>query len=355
MKSITPFLNVPLSDAIFTVDTRDGLKADSSGYIQIGSGTVYDINIYKNQQLFSGAVQRVALTEINMPWVCPNVNEYNNVLYLTPEIGDEFEMTLSTGFYTPEELANAIESVLNGAVVFGSSSWVVSYNDNLPINIINFKSFKILNNDDKKFKINPKYGQSKGYGTNLDGSKVLRTDTLATMTGLAGNNPIIAPGATSQFSSTWIGGYASMLYTTYIDIVSSILCKNQNVRDTSTSNFTGQNILARIYIAPEGYTKTENEDGSSNILGTRPFHLHYNFPVPKEIQWNQDEFLPSCNIRIQDMFGNVLFNPNSLSVSYPADEPTNPASIFCGISNWVQLTMFISEAGVKTGDYTAFN
>jgi hypothetical protein len=119
------------------------------------------------------------------------------------------------------------------------------------------------------------------------------------------------------------------------------------VRDTSTSNFTGQNILARIYISPEGYTKTENEDGSSNILGTRPFHLHYNFPVPKEIQWNQDEFLPSCNIRIQDMFGNVLFNPNSVSISLQNG--------WIGISNWVQLTMFISEAGVKSGDYTAFN
>ena len=87
-KQIVPYLNVPLSSALFTIDSRDGVRSDPATGYQIIAQNPYDVNIYKNQQLFSGAVERIALTEINMPWNIPNVNDYNNVLYLRKNSGE---------------------------------------------------------------------------------------------------------------------------------------------------------------------------------------------------------------------------------------------------------------------------
>lgn len=338
-KQLTPYLNVPLSDALFTVDTRDGLKPDGNGFVYASSNSnVYDINIYKNQQLFSGAVERIALTEINMPWVVPNVNEYNNVLYLESATGETFALgddtyvdelgaTASTaitrGFYTPSQLATEVQTRLNGANALGTNTWTVQYTTNSIF--LNFNRFVITNSGSVQFRINPKYGQPKGSGSNLDGVILTRSDTLATMMGFGSTAP-------TNYAATVIGSYASMLYTTYVDVVSSIICKNQDVRDTSTSYFTGNNILARIYIAKEGY------DDGADILGTSPFHLHYNFPVPKQIQWSKDEFLPSCNIQLRDMYGNLLYSPNSNTFNF------STVSSYIGNTSYVQLSMLISEA-----------
>ena len=355
-------LNVPLSTALFTVDTRDGLKISPDGLVA-SSQNPYDINIYKNQQLFSGAVQRIALTEINLPWNVPNVNTYNNVLYLDngvttwalgeTEHSDELGAVvpasqIQPGFYTPDELATAVETALNvGNGVFGTSgaplTWTVEYKTGGASDVIfNSKFFQISNSPRSgpgggvAFRINPRYGISKGQGSNglFPNDTNIRSDTLATMMGFGYSGTSLA---TAQQ-----GTYASMMYTNFVDIVSSVLCKNQDVRDTSTSYFNGSNILARIYIAGDKVVSIDN------IVGTRPFHLHYEFPIPKEIQWNPEEFLPSCNIRIQDMFGNILYNPSPTPFTF--GEIIGRA----GSSNFVQMNMLISEAGSPSGKYTQF-
>lgn len=353
-------LNVPLSTALFTVDTRDGLKTDNSGFLKENQNP-YDINIYKNQQLFSGAIQRIALTEINMPWFIPNVNAYNNVLYLQSESGETHALgddnltnelgevvpatAIPTGFYTGEELAVAVQASLNvGNGVFGTPSqpldWTVQYIASTSSNLgaLNAKIFIIENflrgttTPGINFVVNPRYNQSKGIYSVLQ--NIVRSDTLATMMGFTYSSPNI-------FSNTQYGSYASMQYTNYVDIVSSILTKNQNVRDTSTSYFTGSNLLGRIYISGD---KIETED---NIVGTRPFHLHYEFNIPKEIKWNPTEFLSSCNIQLRDMYGNLLYFHNNNPQLYAGSGSS-------GNSSYVQLNMLISEAGSPSGKFTQF-
>lgn len=339
-------LNVPLSSALFTVDSRDGIRTDPSTGFIVDAQNPYDIQIYKNQQLFSGAVQRIALTEINMPFNVPNVNPYNNVLYLEDALGNEFALgehelidelgasistNLGIGFYTPEELATVLQTKLNlGGGVFGVT-WTVTYTGTINT-IANYKTFNISNTS-VPFRINPKIGQPKGNYTAYDGVITRRSSTLAEMMGFI--------NAGQDFKLANYGNYASMLYTNYVDIVSPFLSKNMEVRDTSSSYFNGSDIVARMYISREGYDNTQVLSGgvtTSNILGTRPFHLHYNFPVPKQIRWNPTEFLPSCNLKLQDMYGNVLYG-----VKVAATTIDNLPIQISGNSNWVEMNFLISE------------
>jgi hypothetical protein len=379
-KEPAPFLNVPLSDALLTVDTRDGLKVDRATgyYIQTGQ-TPYDINIYKSQTLFSGAVERVALTEINMPYNIPNVNLTNNILVLKKSDGTEATITIGEQFYTPVELAQAVRKILNDyqgnfvAPIFGSL-WNVWYvpkgyddateyadwnalttygvGDKVNYNGFSFTSIQAGNIGQTPPLQNSFWTQTNNYvdGNTLGGSSFViestgtgggytqvsftvspklsiapsgKYSTLAEMMGFA--------DAPQTYATSLNGNYATCLYTTYIDIVSNIICKHQDVRDTSTNYATGNNILSRVYLAPDVFFSI-NDDGS-NIIGIRPFVLHYNFPVPKQIQWSPYEFLPSANIQLRDDKGQLLYAPN-LVVSNGN----------CGNSAFVQLTFHISEA-----------
>jgi hypothetical protein len=459
-KEPAPFLNVPLSDALLTVNTIDGLRVDKATgyYIQTGQ-TPYDINVYKSQTLFSGAVERVALTEINMPYNIPNVNKTNNILYFKEESAPTVDVgiQIDQGFYTPAELASAIRMKLNG-VVIGSTTiatplfgidplefyWDCIYlpQGRLVVDLIdswdatkanyavdaivfyagyNWKciqanppagtfptveaywekepdefqnpsvafgsAFAIYNtsvytdvwsnttnyvdvgdiviyedlayesiqannlgnqpdtstlwwrlyNDgdshDTYFQIDPKLGKPTG---SVDG--IPRRDTLATMMGFASSSPV-------EYSYSIIGNYATCLYTNYIDIVSDIICKHQDVRDTSTNYATGNNILARVYIASDIYESIN--DTGNNIIGTRPFVLHYNLPVPKQIQWSPYEFLPSANIQLRDDKGQLLYAPNlTTEDEFIPDVLPDTIALTKIYSNtaFVQLTFHISEA-----------
>ena len=369
-------LNVPLSSALFTVDSRDGIRTDPSTGFIVDAQNPYDIQIYKNQQLFSGAVQRIALTEINMPFNVPNVNPYNNVLYLEDGLGNEFALgndvytdelgavvdtTISPGFYTPQELAAQLQALLINSSALGTNTWTVTYNASygVPYNnppgkptFANIPFFTI-NNNTVPFRVNPKFNQNKGSYKNVLITPITttrRSSTLAEMMGYS--------NASKLFATSQVGNYASMLYTNYIDIVSPFLSKHMEVRDTSSSYFNGSDIVARMYISREGYDNTQTITSqlvevppvppsttptyvwatttTSNILGTRPFHLHYNFPVPKQIRWSPSEFLPSCNLRMQDMYGNVLYG-------IPTTANSSLTEQFAGNSNWVEMNFLISE------------
>lgn len=347
-----PILNVPLSTALFTVDTRDGLKIENGLIVKSIQNNPYDINIQKNQQLFSGAVQRVSLTELNMTWNIENVNWRNNILYLETNLPATLNINIvySSQYFLPAELATMVQNSLNGvsspsdykyyndanvevaaAPVFGNSTWSVTWNPRRNIFIINPQNVATT------WRINPKINQYKGSTLFSDGQNVKRNSTIAEMMGF--NN------VDASYANIFRSSYATMLYTTYVDIVSSILCKNQDVRDTSTSYFNGQNILARVYISSQNL-ESISTDGS-NILGTRPFNLHYVFATPKEIQWNTQEFLPSCNIRLQDDKGDLLYSRSNESNVVAGTQ-------FSGNSGFVQLSMLISEAGTVSGKYTQF-
>lgn len=306
-------LAMPLSEAILTIDTRDGLRVDKSGFI-VEPANPFDINIYKGTNFVNGAIRRIAIKEINLPLTIPNVNPRNYGLYIDVKNPDdsisEYSVFVDTGFYTGPVLATAVQGALNvDGGVGASTNWVVSY--------LTGSGVFTISNPDLNWRVNPKIGV---YLPDEEET------TLAEMMGFQTTG--------KEFGIGIYGSYASLLYTTYIDIVSDIITKNQDVRDSSTSVRTGQDLLARVYIAPQAYTPI-NTNGS--VIGSTPFHLHYQWQQPKVLGWNADEALPTFRIQLRDDKGQVMFVPD------PVTSITS-GLMQCGNTAFCQITLTVSEA-----------
>jgi hypothetical protein len=293
-----------------------------------------------------------------MIYSIPNVNPYNNVIYISNGV-NEYPIVMDVAFYTPENLAEQLTDKLNttttapgpAAGALGAIGWEVSYNPE-------FARFTIKNVNSGlpvPFKINPKYGQDKGtYNVVGETTSYSRTDTLATMMGF-GNvpnalcvvNPAVPlPSPPTPAYCQWSGDVASMLYTTYIDVVSKTLTANQKVKDVSTNDTTGTNLLARIYISknfenldtettiygPDG-TTVEGYNRTNNTYEVRPFYINYQPPYVKQVRWDDSIFLSSVSIRLQDDKGNLLY-----------DFERNIPESLAGSNGYAQLTLLISES-----------
>jgi len=318
-------LATPLSDAVLSIDTTDGLIIDPATGYQVSANSPYELNIQKKQTLFSSEIKRISLIQLCMPYTSPNVNPYNNVMFFKNALGAEASVVIPPAFYLPSELANIVQFYMNaGAGTFGKTNWLVSYDERANIFTID-NQVSGITVPAFSFTVEPKLEQGKGYYTDIDGSNIRRSSTLAEIMGFN------AVSATP--TNKIIGSYPSMTYTKYIDIVSTRLCGHQRQRDNSTNYKTGNNILGRIYIAPDRVYSTTD----TTIPGTRPFFINFIPPVPKNIRWESEEFLPSIDIRLQDDKGNLLY-----ALPAPANS-TDPDIMYAGNTAYFQATMLISE------------
>lgn len=290
--------------AILTVDTADRNKYDGNGYV-IQPSAINNLYINTQQTLVQGYFTRIALTELNIPWNIPNVNERNSTLTLLLDNGDgetkEFTVDLAEGFYNGEELAAALNTAFAAEIATDPAYAAV--------NEINFEytqegcTFAITQNaaENTPFVIVP---------NNL-GAK----DDLCNMMGF-GAIPNTFPSAPA-----WYGGYASLQYTPYIDIISQQFTKKQNVNDASTSVSTGRNLLHRLYLTPDGYTqvptvfKQDVATDEFEMPGTKPFIIHKEFTVPKQIYWDTKEFISVLDLSLRDYKGNILYEVPTKTVS----------------------------------------
>ena len=305
--------------ALFTVDTADRYRFDSAGQ-RTESTQLNNIYINKQQTLMNGYFTRIALTELNMPWDIPNVNARNNTLTIQLAAG-QIVAVVPPGFYTPDELAAVLVIKLNEKVVeLGlEDTYVfdVTYNDvNAQFTIENTESTGY-------FYIAPRgIGAAPPFNTKVD-------EDLSTMMGF-GSIPASFP---EDIANKITGGYASMLYTPYFDIVSSQLTKKQNINDNSTSVITGNALLARVYITSDGIVKRPAVQ--EDIIGCRPFTIHKEFQNPKQIYWDTKEFISVIDLQLVDYRGNVLFE-TPLTV--------NGSEVILGNSNDnYQMTFQITE------------
>ena len=315
--------------AILTVDTADRLKYDASGYA-ISPGSVNNLYINTQQTLIQGYFTRLALTELNMVWATPNVNKTNETLTLRlfDGLGGSVDVTadLIEAFYDPASLAITLTNLFNTTYI---PLLPAPYPARYPGITFTWSAqgcnFTIQNSiPGNNFLIIPK---------NIGAS-----DDLTNMMGFGAIPSTITP------ASTWIGGYATMQYTPYFDIVSRQLTKKQNVKDNSSSSNTGRNLLTRIYISQNDLTPqpiitndviSPYTDQQATMLGCRPFTIHREFQVPKQIFWDTKEFLNVVDLQLIDYKGNILYES-------PAIKAGNTVSLGSGLGNW-QLTFQITE------------
>lgn len=263
----------------------------------------YPNRVYINngKPLMFGYMTRVALTEVNMQWATPNVNSNNNTITiavnnLTVPGTQTLRSTIPTGWYKPTELASALETVLNTDWAtflhagVGQEPWSVTVDPKtLAITINALTPAAPGDFDDFAFYIVPSNQKNIGL-------PVLALD-LTDMLGLTPSQ------IAADYWTSITGGYASYQYTPFVDIVSNLLTKNQNVADGDTTKQVVSSKLARLYLSNEDIVNVTED----NIIGTRPFVFRREFKMPKQIQWNTTENVDVIDISVLDYKGNPIY------------------------------------------------
>ena len=308
--------------ALLCVDSEDGYRFDNDGY-RVDTNQPNRIYINRQRPLTFGYMTRVALTEVNMQWDTPNINDRNNSFEISiintsggPVASTEVTIQIDNGFYKPSELANAIEDALNTEAdiitylnVTGAGKPFTVSVDPTTLRMTIAQTTPIADFDSFAFSLLP---PAKG------------TQNLLNVIGLL-------PFGQPQDYESVTGSYATYQYTPYIDIVSNYLTKNQNVSDGDTAlNNTGQK-LARIYLSNEAIEARTDD----NIIGTRPFVFRREFKTPKYITWNTTENIDVIDIQVLDYLGNPLFiSPNEEVVGNDISYNNSAA---------IQFTLQVSE------------
>jgi hypothetical protein len=292
----------------------------------------------------------MALTEINMEWNVPNVNTYNNkfgLVIFSPDLSGLTQITavveVPTGFYTPLELAEYLETELNDFLADDLKAGFVA---NIVVSVDpKTLYFTLKNGTDPSgavcdfavpsTQITDASGNVKAYPDNAN-------TTLYEMIGFGPfkSNPKLIDGPLVELVPTWVGSYASMLYTRYIDIVSDNLTKKQEVKDSTTQppEQGGSNLLGRIYIGHSNLNESRFDISGvgCNIVGTRPYLLYKEFKTPKYIFWDGREFINLIDIKVYDDMGRPLYSQTDSEVI-----TSTPA--VAGNTGEFQITILASE------------
>ena len=292
--------------ALMCVDSEDGKEFDTDKY-RIDSNRPSQIYINRQRPVMFGYMTRLALTEMNIQWDTPNVNNLNNTLTIRTWSGVDasgnpistgyHRITIDADFYTQSELATEVQTALtdlSGAT--GGLTFQVTFDTSS-------LGFTIV-----QTALDPS-GNVKGYFSIVPG------DAPQSLTGLPSKQYdllyMMGFEALASLKNTYYsilyGAYAPMIYTPYIDVVSNLLTKNQNVSDGSTSKrYTGSK-LARIYFSNEYVNNRATTDVSGNeTIGIRPCKFRREFITPKQIQWNNTENVDIVDIQVLDYKGNPI-------------------------------------------------
>jgi len=304
--------------ALLCVNSADAERFDNSTGLRVDSNFPNRIIINNQSPLLFGYMTRLSLTEICLQWSSPNVNETNNsiTIFCDNKTGDYLttRVFVGEGWYTPTQLATALQTALRTTFedfLGDENLWECSVNSTTGQFTIDTGGGDFL------FYVIP--GNARNVGLSY------KQDDLCNMLGLTPTN-----FESQDTYESITGGYASYQYTPYVDIVSNLLTKNQNVRDCDTSKKAQGNFLARVYLANEDIVPTDYANGT-NIIGCRPFVFKREFKTPKIITWNTTENIDNIDLQVLDYKGNPLYIPpqeRNAGVSYQVG---NTADLFFNI------------------------
>ena len=340
------------STALLCVNSENAEKFDANGF-RIDATTPADIYINKQQPLLFGYLTRIALTEMNIQWAFPNVyndapngSGSNNTLTLgVYNASGVFQaytrVSVAAGFYSAGLLGKVLQEALNAnttlTATLGANTFTVlsgglgtlKATDPLfagQTKVAPTTSFTINTSGTGFFQIMP-------YTFRVPGLSPL-SDDLTNMMGLT-------PGRLQglPYYTTFTGGYASMMRTPYIDVVSNTLTANQNVRDNDSTQRGQDSILARIYLANEDavareititYSSDEPYEAvawTDNAIGVKETAFRREFKFPKQIQWNTTENIDFIDLRVVDYRANVLLYQPTIVIAGNTVEQSNTSDL----------------------------
>jgi hypothetical protein len=330
--------------AILAIDSEDRFRDYDDAHATVASigynSSPYDFQITKNESIMNGFFTRLALTEINFPWVIPNINVRTSKIIVEYTIGGPsqyFQITLAEGFYKPAEIAAALQAAIiaNNPAIFTGMIFQYSTAKGLPRFL--YDSTGTTGNAVVAFHPMPYNNQP-------------FRDLAGVLQPVAGFTPYPYPNSTKQMFDVLgftrdnqdiaipaQGGSTTFCQAIrYVDVICSQLTYNQALKDTM-SQPVARDTLCRLYLGDGPYTGTSTVTPSDPNFcppGCAPFTIYRQFTNPKFIRW-----LPN-----QPVQGNLVFqvyddNGQLLSTYYPASP-----SVGFGYSaaDW-SMTLLVSE------------
>jgi hypothetical protein len=278
----------PTSSANFYINSLDKPSGSGSG----------NFTINRNQNLFNGYFNRIAVNEIVLDWGLPNIanwwgNQSFSVL-LSGARTDDIKIVLPDGAYTCEQALDEIVASLNLAITTaggpGNVFQVVSAGSTYTLQIdqsVSTSSYVIRS---APFVVGP---------TSYTPGVLARL--------LFASNAIDAsPSIAFPVSSPKLVG------TSYIDIVSENLTYNQKLRD-ATTNQSSRDVLYRWYFAYDNVPVPTDAYGFPILQGYDPFVARRTPPIVKQIRWAENQPIGQVAFQVFDDRGRIVDTSNFLS------------------------------------------
>jgi len=258
------------STALLSVDSLDRNQTDPSQ----SSGNFL---ISKNQSLFNGFFNRIAMNEIVLDWCVPNISAgFNNNKFgvtLSPGPG-AYSVTLPVGHYTAAEALDYILAGLNSLAGVG------------------FFRFEDIN------------GAVYVAGTSVG------PVCLATTAG--GNFSVDNTPLAKQLSVDTTGtgnnfpfGCPKILPIYYLDFVSPQLTYNQDLKDNTTSAIVRDTLYRWVFAYDNGPIPLDKYNYPI-FQGYRPFITRRYLNYPKQILWNPQMPVGQLGFQVYDQDGNIV-------------------------------------------------
>lgn len=277
-----------------------------------------DFRLQKPETLMNAFAERIQVAEVRFPWFIPNITEYNNKLFIefnTTTQQPTNQITLTPGFYLPDDIVTAINNALNaiynpGDVVISyepvSQKYSIEVSTSTPAEFYLITSEVPNNTYLKDFYTKPSLWKTLGFQAIQNANPLFNNDVLT--------------GLSTQSS-----------YTDYVDIVSDKLMSFTNVRD-GTSRSGGQTaVLCRLY------ANTNVSIATVTPITCSSFIIQRQFSNAKNINWNPDAMIDWIDIKVFDMYNNLVSLP-----TYEHLFTTTPTT-FKGSYPDFQLTLLASE------------
>jgi hypothetical protein len=232
----------------------------------------------------------MGITEISFPMTLPNVDGSTArmaVLY-TPVAGVETAAVYAPtpGFYTPSEIAAALQVFIRALDPSLATSTVVYGINGNPQFLITVPAGATIS-------FAP-IATSGGPPFPYDQNQIQLYDMFGfTLANALAQSQII------------IGNFTFFQKYQYLDIVSTLLTGNQNLKDSTTSP-VDRNILCRLYVDYETTYVVPPNDPAFAPAGTVPFTIYRKFPVPKFVQWDVKQPVGQLNFQVFDQDGFLI-------------------------------------------------
>jgi hypothetical protein len=292
--------------------------------------------------LIYGYIKKIIISQTqiqyNVPTIIPGSNDrffiyaYNISTGITTKVLIE----IPYGYYTPEELAPVMETLINespfpvtinvfyserGSVFTFEPNTVDGYYVYFP-DIIQIQTQLILLGYEPN-----------AYVVILKCYKLLGMD-------LVNSTP-----AAIQTSNVQI----NFLYTPYVDIFSTALTKYQKVKDNTTIASSDSTLVVRIFLA--GMGGPQNTGGEETIttsnyypLGSRPFIVIQDCNSPKIIRWSKDETVYALDFQLRDQYGELLYTQYNPTAALIPINPNEAANVDFYYTEF-QMTLMCVEGG----------